>query len=119
MTNKKSLDNKISIAQLLTALIVICFGIGMIYFGWQGNQTVNKNMQKDCKMCSVFKDCPYTNEELMEEEYGNGPCSDMGTYELLWKGSLVLVFMGIGLIIIGIYNVFSELYSKLKENQDD
>jgi len=99
-------NNKIPIALIISSLLGIVFGIVLIYYSYSFHQTVNENMHKDCKMCSVFqKDCPYTNKELNEQEYGNGPCRDMGYYEMLWKLSLGSVLVGLSIIVMVIYSV--------------
>jgi hypothetical protein len=109
---------KFSIIRMITALIIICvLGLGFIYWGWNFHQQVNQTLHDKCKICSWGqKDCPYTQEELENEEWSNGPCGDMGLYELLWKGSLGLVLIGffwIGLGISMTYSNFKEL-KKLK-----
>lgn len=110
-TNKK----QISIASILAALFVISFSLLLINSSWNWHKNVNEEMYKNCKICSVFqKDCPYTNQEMIAEEYGSGPCSDMSFYEITWKISLGGVFMGIGLIGIGIAVIYSGIVSGLK-----
>lgn len=62
-------------------------------------QSITADLKENCKTCSVFdKDCPYTDEELIAEEYNfsNPYCSDMGIYEMRFK-----VFGG-GLMAIGL-----------------
>lgn len=105
------INEKISIARVIIALVIIsCLGFGLMYVGWNWNQQVNQAMHEKCKMCSWGqKDCPYTQEELEEEEWSNGPCGDMGLYELLWKGSMMVCFIGIAWVGIGIYMTYQSI----------
>lgn len=104
------MNKQINISGILAALFVISFSLLLIHSSWNWHNTVNEEMHKNCKMCSVFqKDCPYTNQEMIDEEKGTGPCSDMGLYEMAFKISLGGVFMGIGLIGIGITTIYSQI----------
>lgn len=70
------------------------------------NHILNE-LDKNCKTCSIFdKDCPYTDEELLEQEYGDNPyCRDMGVYEMRFKvfgGGMLgvgMMFMIMGMIM--------------------
>jgi ABC-type antimicrobial peptide transport system permease subunit len=106
---KNLIEYRISFVSIISALIGLIFGILIIYYAYSFHQTVSKNMYKDCKICSAFqKDCPYTDKELNEQEYGNGPCADMSYYEMLWKLSLYAVFFGIGFVGIAI-SIFASI----------
>lgn len=97
------LQLKITISQVLILLFSLLIAGTMIYYGWNWYNQVNDSMHKECKMCSVFqKDCPYTDEELLEEEYSNGPCGDMGSYELKFKFTLGIFVLGILFFGLGI-----------------
>lgn len=101
----------VSIAAIITAVLMFAFGFILIISSWYFHQNINEQMYQNCKFCSIFQkeDCPYTVEEMMAEEHSNGPCSDMGSYEMLWKFSLGFVFFGIGLIGIAIAITYSQL----------
>jgi hypothetical protein len=108
-------NRQINFFSLLAALILISFSLLLINFAWNWHKNVNEAMHAECKMCSIFeKNCPYTDEELTVEEYEPGPCSDMGLYEMSWKISLGVVFMGICLIGIGIATIYSGIVPGLK-----
>lgn len=102
-----------TIARIITIILCFLIASGMIYYGWNWHKQNNENMERDCKMCSIFeKNCPYTDEELIEEEYSNGPCGDMGSYELLFKGTLGLMFLGIAFFGISIATIISAMIGK-------
>jgi hypothetical protein len=102
---EKVTDKKegVTVSQVIALVIMCAIGIAIIYYAWGWHMDVERAMRQNCKMCSAFqKDCPYTDKELQEQEYGDGPCGDMSTYELLWKFSFVTVFIGIMPIFISI-----------------
>lgn len=87
-----------------------------MYYGYKWHHNVDEALKRDCKVCSYFdKECPYTDEELLEEEYGGGPCGDMGPYEMMWKISAGVPMLGIGLIVM----VIAVIYSMFKKTHEE
>ena len=108
---KMNENDTISIVKFVTAIMIGILGVLIINTGWNWHNNTNEAMGVKCKGCSIFeKNCPYTDEELMEQEYDySNPCSDMGFYEMSWKFSLMFIFIGVGLIAIPIpvfYKIF-------------
>jgi magnesium-transporting ATPase (P-type) len=113
---ESQLDNKISVSQVITLIIMCAIGLTMIYYAWGWHQNIDQEMNQNCKHCSWGqKDCPYTDEELNEQEYGSGPCNDMGYYEMLWKFSFMVVLMGFMPIFISIAATVPWLRKKVFE----
>jgi len=101
-------DNKISIAFLLSVILLIALGSLILVLSWNWHQSINKSMKEECKFCPIYeKNCPYTDKELLDQEYESGPCSDMGSYEIAWK----LSFVG---VILGITFIFGSLVRSIK-----
>lgn len=89
---------------IIYGLIFIVIAILILYFGVINIRSIIKNLNENCKTCSIFEDCPYTDEELLEQEYGNDPyCNDMGIYEMQFKiagvfyGGLATIFLLFGM----------------------
>jgi hypothetical protein len=77
----------------------VCFILSGLFFhiGYTGTTNALNELKENCKVCSFFdKDCPYTDEEFKEQEYGGGKCGDMGYYEITYK----LSFMSYGLAVM-------------------
>jgi hypothetical protein len=97
---KRKRKKKINVVNVGTAFILILMAIAMFNFGVMFHNYITKEMKENCKLCSLFdKECPYTDQELLDQEYGGGPCGDMGPYELKFKLGLMFTF-GIGLMFL-------------------
>ena len=91
----------VSIIECLIILI-LCLILYINILGWAING-LNKN-------------CPYTNEELLEEEFGDNPyCGDMGIYEMVLKLSIAFIAIPIGLII----RTGLEMKEKMKKSKNE
>jgi hypothetical protein len=78
---------------LFFALSGLMFSIGYNL----ASETLNE-LRENCKTCSIFdKYCPFTDKELLEQEYGGGKCGDMGWYEMKFKFQ-VMFFFGLGVM---------------------
>lgn len=81
---------------------IICIILGFLFLKLFID--VNYSMRNDCKMCSVFeKDCKFTDEELLEQEYGDNVfCRDLGIYEMEFKifGMLMLTFFVLPIVML-------------------
>ena len=105
-----------TISNILAALIIILLGGVLLYYSWHWHQSINEQMRQNCKMCSAFqKQCLYSDKELINQEYGDGPCSDMSYYEMFWKISLGLVFMGVCLMGLGVVTIIEIMNDKHKD----
>jgi hypothetical protein len=106
----KSNSQIIEIVLIATGIIIVA--VIMICLSYYYHKSIDKQMHQECLMCSFSqvyqKTCPYTDEEFKAEKYGNSPCSD-GSYELSWKLSLGLMFLGIGFIGIAIAVIYSHI----------
>jgi hypothetical protein len=97
---KRKRKKKVNYVNIGSALILILMAIAMFNFGVMFHNYITKEMKENCKLCSLFdKECPYTDQELLDQEYGGGPCGDMGQYELKFKLGLMFTF-GIGLVFL-------------------
>lgn len=107
---KKDLNQPISVASVITSIILLILGILILNLGCKYAGAVLSELDKNCKTCSYFdKDCPYTDDELIAQEYNysNPYCSDMGIYEMKFKvfgGGLFAI--GLGFIIISLINFY-------------
>lgn len=81
----------------LTALILVMISLSLFAIGGTFMRNVMNDLHTYCKTCTIFdKNCPYSDQELLDEEYGNNPyCNDMGIYEMKFKIGGIF-FYGIG-----------------------
>ena len=107
-------NNTINIIKFVTAIMIGILGILIINASWNWHNNINETMHAECKGCPIFdKNCPYTDEELMEQEYDySNPCADMGLYEMSWKISWIFIFIGFGLISISIFVIYDKLFKQ-------
>ena len=108
----------ITVLGVLGAIIVIIAFFIASYYCNRAWDYVGQQEKLNCKSCSWAETragtCPYTDQELIDQEYGNNPwCRDMGNYEMLWKlsGMGTMSFMLIGLVCLGtlFYNIYASL----------
>ena len=86
---------------LINALVLTVLGILMFSFGFKIWFSADQGFKQNCHTCLVLnqKDC---NRTLMDEqEYGSGPCGDMGTYEMAFKIGGGIGLLGLVIILIG------------------
>ena len=96
ITRKK----RINYGNIIAAMMFLLISIVAFNFGVMFDKHITNQMRQNCKMCSYFdKTCPYTDQELLDQEYGGGPCGDMGYYELKFKLGMTVTF-GIGLMLL-------------------
>lgn len=117
-TEAKPNPPTINIFGILSAIIVIIAFLVASYYCNKAWDYVDQQQKLNCKSCSWSEwkggTCPYTEEELDEQEYGNDPwCRDMGNYEMLWKfsGMGTMMFMLLALLCLGtlVYNIYKEV----------
>jgi hypothetical protein len=97
---------------LINALVLTVLGILMFSFGFKICFSADQGFKQNCHTCSVFnqKDCNMT---LMDEqEYGSGPCGDLGTYEMAFKIGGGIGLLGLFIILIGNVSGIWSLYKQ-------
>ena len=80
-------NKKVNSVNIITGLFCLLIAATMFNFGIIFTKNVLNDLHENCKTCSFFdKNCPYTDKELLEQEYGgNAYCMDMGIYEMKFK----------------------------------
>lgn len=111
---KRKRKRKITIANVASAFILLLMTIAMFNFGIMFHNYITKEIKENCKVCSLFdQTCPYTDEELLEEEYGGGPCGDMGPYEMKFKIGIMFFFgIGTSFLAMAILLIKQEFFSR-------
>lgn len=109
----------------VVVLALLVFSLFMVGFNlWQ----YSKGFEENCKHCSWYEarsgNCEWSLEELDDQEHfrgdNNPSCGDMGSYEMAWKISMMLMFfIPVMFIVMLVAAVLSRNKKKKMEKKND